>query len=631
MTIPTPGARVVPEPVAQARALLERIKQLEALNTAQACDVSALHPDDQNALSHAATPSETQHHINEQKHALRQQIAQLKVQFGDQMRTAFQALQSGDDHQVLNEEGLPFVDPLETLPDSPPESPHWRADPPPPTGNVLGRVPGKIVPFDPALRGEDRRAWINSIIDELEEEEHAELAKEEAEKKRQRSALTLRRGFLQQSTKPVAEEKASTPSSGETKKQVRIEAPESDSEPETMREPRPKKVPLGMDPEDAGVHEEAARIVDLLGPEVIRGHPNAERIFAEMKAAEPQVVQKAVEPKPAPESAKPAVGEAIVERSAEASTKRTGSSARKPSAFKQRKMQKQAEGSVPTAPQISQGVSAIERAGRTDDDLAVARQKQGLPPQIPHARPTKAYAAKLAQRARGKPTETMDEDVPEKPNRRVRFGGEEVRHVEETDEEMDIADEDSDADAWHSEDEMIWDSDDGYDSDDLEALKPTMREHTDDAFWNEDLAREYAEAKARLALHPRPSRHSQQDDDDTQEKYGIASLSNERPHVSRFKAARMSGERVPDPNGDVAAMSANEKPLMVLPSLAPVRYPKPVGEGEDGIDLDGESDDDDERLHALMRARLSMQHEAQESVRSSNEPPVVGKKSPYTL
>lgn len=44
--------------------------------------------------------------------------------------------------------------------------------------------------------------------------------------------------------------------------------------------------------------------------------------------------------------------------------------------------------------------------------------------------------------------------------------------------------------------------------------------------------------------------------------------------------------------------------MLVLPSLAPVRYPRPTS---DGIDLDGESDDDDERLHALMRARLAMQ------------------------
>ena len=40
-------------------------------------------------------------------------------------------------------------------------------------------------------------------------------------------------------------------------------------------------------------------------------------------------------------------------------------------------------------------------------------------------------------------------------------------------------------------------------------------------------------------------------------------------------------------------------------ALAPVRFPRPAAEA-DGIDLDGESDEDDEQLHALMRARLAM-------------------------
>lgn len=62
---------------------------------------------------------------------------------------------------------------------------------------------------------------------------------------------------------------------------------------------------------------------------------------------------------------------------------------------------------------------------------------------------------------------------------------------------------------------------------------------------------------------------------------------------------------------------------MVLPSLAPVRFPRPV-EG-DGIDLDGESDEDDERLHALMRARLELGEQAAEKPRRETAPPAVGR------
>ena len=86
----------------------------------------------------------------------------------------------------------------------------------------------------------------------------------------------------------------------------------------------------------------------------------------------------------------------------------------------------------------------------------------------------------------------------------------------------------------------------------------------------------------------------------------------------------MSGESVPDPNGHVAEMSANERtmPMMVLPSLAPVRFPRPLA--EDDRDLEGESDEDDERLHALMRARMSMES-AEEPSRAPQRPPQVGR------
>lgn len=569
------------DPVAEARSLLHRVRTLGAVEVGVPETWHALEPEDRAALSGASDASDAERIVSQQKAALQQRISQLRTQFGDQMKKVLQV-----PTEVLNEEGLPFVDPLETLPDSPPQSPHRQSDPLPPTGNVLGRVPGRIVPFDPTLHGNDRRAWINSIMDQLEEEEQAEEAQHAPK------PLSLRRGFLQRESQP--------------KQQVPKAEPE-----------RPPNVPPGMDPDDVGTYEEAARIVELLGPQVIQGHPNAERIFAEMEASQPHIVQK-TEPAPTP-STKPPVGDEVIERAPDAPTERTGSSIRRPSAFKQR-LRKDA---IPSAPTVSQGVSAIERAGRADDEMAERRMQQGLPPRVPHARPTKAYAAKLAQKA-----QPMEMDVEEKPNRRVRFGGEEVYTPEEEEgdegeeeEEEEREEEEEDEAPWTSEDDMMWDSDEAYDSDDLEALKPSMDGHPDDAFWTEELAREYAEAKARLSLPVSRSAHDQVDD--TEDTYGLAPLSSQ-PRVSRFKAARMSGESVPDPNGQVAEMSANERtaPILVLPSLAPVRFPRPLA--EDDRDLEGESDEDDERLHALMRARMSMQT-AEEPSRVSQRPPHVGR------
>jgi len=688
------------EPVKQARFILARIQQLNVLREKprSTWDLGALNAEDHHALIRAANDAEGVAVVDGQVAKLKERITELKFQFGEQMKHAFQAsMQSmfpstdnvaassgriNEERHVLNEEGLPFVDPLESLPDSPPQTPRWDTEqPPPPTGNVLGRVPGHIVPFDPSLQGDERKKWMNSVMDQLEEEERAEQAKlDEQQQQRQetnRSALKLRRGFLQSDAQ-------------RPKKHVRIAAPSDDSD-ESEPVSKAKKVLPGMDPEDVGVQEEAARIVELLGPEVIQGHPNAERIFAEMEASHPKVIQKPA-PAPSSDASKPAIGETVLERSAEAETKRTPSvgTKRKPSAFKQRQqLQKQAQEQIPTAPTVSQGISAIERAGRVEDELGQERSKQGLPPRVPHARPTKAYAAKLAQRAvqTSEQKDDIDDEIVEKPGRRVRFGGEEVLNNDESEQPMDQdeeeeedhhdesdeldLDDDYDADMWESEDESLWDSDDQYGAEDLEALKPTMQGHPNDEYWTEELAREYAEAKARLSLHPRMPQSAHDDHGDAQESYGIAPLSasvsdshshpssQERPRVSRFKAARMMGESVPDPNGhyhypsaevpaaevaghelthtlhesNVSQNSHGSQPIMVLPSLAPVRFPRPVSDQREGsglgFDLDGESDEDDERLHALMRARLSMHDEEENGLGSTQPPPRASQRPPH--
>ncbi|KAL4398769.1 hypothetical protein ACI68E_004166 [Malassezia pachydermatis] len=686
----TEAAQAAPDDaIVLARACLERLRALRTLKATPApWDTTSLHPEDRAALTTSTSHTEALAKVNTQIRQLEQRMDELKHAFSAQMRQSFESSLRGvfqgdgaengteltDENQVLNEEGLPFVDPLEALPDSPPQTPDLSGHGlPRPTGNVLGRTPGHVEPFDPTLQGEERRQWMSSVFDELEQEEAAERQAEEAaaaEAQKAKSPLTLRRGFLQNAAATQAQD-----TTQRTKKHVRIVEPSEETTtnveaPATKR----KAVPLGMDPEDAGVQEEAARIVELLGPEVIRGHPNAERIFADMEASQPRIVQKVVpDDEEHATPAGPAVKDTIEERStAEPTTIRTPGK-RKASAFKQRQRAMKAEDEArPSAPSISHGISAIERAGRKDD--AQASQLQGA--RIPHARPTKAYAEKLAQRAAARDVDNDEEEAAPARPRRVRFGGDEVFptdtetayeaeermeededahvvHRDEDDENEEAAwdetymamddDDEGDVDTWQDDDDALWDSDDDYTPTDVEALKPAMQGHPDDAYWNDDLARAYAEAKARLASTP--SSVAEDPHDDNAETYGIAPLSasvgddghpTSQPHVSRFKAARMKGEAVPDPNGDLVPDQrrghdtdddVQRGPIMVLPSLAPVRFPRPVDDSEGGgIDLDGESDEDDERLHALMRARLSVEESTAPPPppRTQRAPPTVG-------
>ncbi|WFC94605.1 hypothetical protein MBRA1_001238 [Malassezia brasiliensis] len=723
--------------IAEARSIVERIQQIDraldllakAPNATESV-VSTLAPQDAQGL--ADLPSIAAHaELRTRREALVQQRAQLKDAFAAHVRqTLTSSLQqlvpneggdastSDGSGQVLNEEGLPFVDPLEILPDSPPQTPQLSAErSTAPTGNVLGRAPGQVAPFHPEHEvgsGQSRKEWMDSIFASLEREEEAELAAATAAEPAAATAnaapseahagepgkmKAFQRGFLQRRAEKQAQlhPEPSTDAPVRPKKQVRIAAPPSDSDDDdddvsdeagtgskrTASERRSKSVHYGRHPDDVGVEEEAARIVDMLGPQIIEGHPNADRILADLRAEQARMVQRAP-PAPTPNEPdvppKPAIGEAVVERDAgpppSADAPRTAPRAapgKKLSAFKQRQLERQGQSSdtstspVPTTPRVSHGVPAIERAGRADDSLAPARAQQGLPPQIPHARPTKAYAERLARRRQGAPTiedpaERVDvaPDVPVAGGRRVRFGAPTVVEPEEMDEEhasydvpdapaseTEMDDEENpslhpyehDSDEMQTDDsdtEGLWDSDDEYTPADLEALKPSMSEHPEDAFWNEQLAKEYAEAKARLSLPatrlaPPPAGH----DDDAAESYGIAPLDaslsshaeergtsqRSRPRVSQFKAERMAGAPLLNPRDDYAARQdhaghalAHElrdhepgtpAPVMVLPSLAPVRYPRPTDEAG-AIDLDGESDEDDDRLQELMRARLAI-------------------------
>lgn len=405
------------------------------------------------------------------------QIGRLRAQFQRELRRAADAPE-----EVLNEEGLPFVDPTEQLPASPPETPRLESLTPSGT-NTLGRTPGVVAPFVPQAPQGDRAQWMESVFSALEVEEAAEAATEAAQ--------------AAQTTRSQGEHGPPVPAN-ETRAAGRADDASSTRAAEPFRRgflnqgaSRKEAVAArgGADPEDDGVAEEAARIVELLGPEVIRGHPNADRILADI-AAQPRVEYKPVPPKPedtAAEPEAPAVGDAVVERSGDAAMTATRRS-RKLSAFKRR-----AQGEVPAGPTVSHGVSAIERAARADEERVSERSQP-----LPHARPSKAYAERLAQR-----NVARDDEEEVRPGKRVHFG-----RVTEHGDGDDEADEDVDMDGTDadenddSSDAAMWDSDDDYDADDIEALRPSMDGHEGDAYWNDDLARAYAEAKSRLFAQP---------------------------------------------------------------------------------------------------------------------------------
>ena len=529
----------VPAVLAQVRALAGRMRALAGAVDGAAGRLGdvlrappALDAADLAALRALPPAMDAKDALAQRRDALQRELAHLRAQFGHELRRAAAP-------EVLNEEGLPFVELSEEMPASPPATPRLEARRMGGT-NVLGRTPGRIEPFVPQAPAGDRRAWMESIFSELEAEEEAEREareKQEAQEApgagapggRPASASTpLRRGFLNPTRRAQVAARG------------------------------------GADPEDDGVAEEAARIVELLGPEVIRGHPNADRILADI-AAQPRVEYRDAPPRPARE----AVGEAVVERTEpqRAPAPAPAAKPRKVSAFKRR-----AQGDVPLGPTVSHGVSALERAARADEERAAPRA-------MPHARPSKAYAAKLAAR------ETVDSDGEEeiRPGKRVHFGGvtAEGDEMEEDEDEEDEDEEDEDED-----DASLWDSDDEYTAEDIEGLRPAMAHGADVP---DELAQAYADARARLFAQP-PAEHDVED-------YGLASLN--LPQGSRFKAERRAAAN----DAAAQALADGERPMLVLPSLAPVRFPRPAA---DGINLDGESDEDDEQLHALMRARLAM-------------------------
>lgn len=228
--------------------------------------------------------------------------------------------------------------------------------------------------------------------------------------------------------------------------------------------------------DDAGVEEEARRIVQLLGPAVVRGHPNAPKDLEAMQRAKEEDDRNrlaALQPHaqgeeeeeefdvPRREPRKPVMQQTVFERTplnaapappaaaASQSSKPTHStsasaSAKPGSAFKRGFLNRASAGppksslarsaaaaaaaasssasapsasphlpssttsTAPPAPRVSQGVSALERSLRADERAEAAAEGEGAEkPPLPHARPSKAFAAKLEARKRAAAGESV--------------------------------------------------------------------------------------------------------------------------------------------------------------------------------------------------------------------------------
>ncbi|SJX64585.1 uncharacterized protein SRS1_15402 [Sporisorium reilianum f. sp. reilianum] len=208
--------------------------------------------------------------------------------------------------------------------------------------------------------------------------------------------------------------------------------------------------------DDIGVEEEAERIVKLLGPDVVEGHPSAPPadVLKKMQEAHEEdqrnstpeaIAARAKQEEQAREqerlqrlAEKPALGHSVMERpkttrdqgqqvsmqvkaqQAKFSAFKAGFLNQKPATSKfvpntppPRKAGASSNTSagVPAAPTQSLGMSALDRASLGDDELSERRQAMGLPAAVPHARPSKAYAEKMKQRQAGLDPDSQQDEA----------------------------------------------------------------------------------------------------------------------------------------------------------------------------------------------------------------------------
>ncbi|CAO1617128.1 unnamed protein product [Parajaminaea phylloscopi] len=218
--------------------------------------------------------------------------------------------------------------------------------------------------------------------------------------------------------------------SSKVKKSVRIQSPERDrSRTSAAHEIRPTIAANDVaHPDDLGVEDEAARIVELLGPQVVQGTERGDEALQSLQraqeAAQKEAARQIRESKEAKQKQEdqarayktPAVGAAVVERSQTPSTSGGASlqssvDVAKQSAWKRGFLNRPPPKSAPATssqgakgdqdPRKSLGMSALDRSLLADEEMSSQRESQGLPAPIPHARPSKAYQERLKKREEG--------------------------------------------------------------------------------------------------------------------------------------------------------------------------------------------------------------------------------------
>ncbi|MCO5565356.1 hypothetical protein L7F22_019029 [Adiantum nelumboides] len=671
--------------------------------------------------------------------------------------------------QALNEEGLPFVNVTETIAEQ---------------DDTFGK--GVVQTFKPAEEKskEERKKWMNSILNELEQDEGEEnlvnLKQSQSDQDSQKSsharvssadrplppksvlkhtfhnvspdpkfgASGMRKGFLNMNPSSPAAEHSSDPieqvrwmaaddnmsastsslgsmvdqmtngdermsRSGEIggklkkkKKTVRIQSPEGVRESKSVREelvgPIRETNKIGRDIEDEGNEEEAKMIVELLGIDAIKGHPQYESIKQSMNAQKEEAIRSAEQANASYQTTSktgdngPSVRKEVIEHIPGASIPLQPSNSRKDSSVfkkgflnvKPKQFTKPPLPPLPVGPKTTQGISALERATNRDEIISEERIKQGLTPSVPHARPSKAFAEKIEARKRGETISNKSDDLnadddDEKPVKmsKVRFGESNDGKVdvkvgtaatEATDRSQDdqmagiVNDDDSDEDddddvmaelglevydeeldedqvdalGYFSDEDA--DPDIGFDSDDMiEAIVPPQFDSDVGEINNDELRQEYERIKASLVqqngFHPSILSEGQRSREDVMPSDTMEGLedgqdlslidggTDQNANLSRFRRERlhramMNKKPVSRELGSGTSSSTtdasstlrgahNVGPSMLIPALANVRFPKQKEDGTiptsaNEIELDGQSDEEDDRLENVMRARL---------------------------
>jgi hypothetical protein len=465
------------------------------------------------------------------------------------------------------------------------------------------------------------------------------------------------------------------------KKTVRIQSPSRERKPsEAISVASSSSKAKSIRNSDDDMEDEAKSILELLGLDAIKGHPQAAGLYEALKdsekmkelASKAEAARLTALEKEAQKPKKAAVSQKVTERTPtakdytkEMAANETGT---RMGGFKKGFLNPRpssttaptvSSSDLPSAPRISQGLSALERAAQSDQSVEEERVKNGLKPTVPHARPSKAFAEKLEAKKRGERNQKtgLSEEEGRVPERigRVRFDDqheeEEVKRshsahtpsstrnsvetklmegsdAEDDDEDdgtldsigMSISEEYLDEDTvealgYFSDEEF--DPDIGFDEDDIIQSRPHFKGNGSEIA-NEDLRREYERVKATLGARSQNNNDlddAEEDEDDYREGKDLSLPGNEEQgtaRVSRFKQDRLkralSGQNVVSNElGTGLEGAKNVGPRMLIPSIANVRFPtqgQDVVEGQE-LQLDGQDDEEDDQLEEIMRMRLS--------------------------